>query len=91
MDFGSVSAAISVCRDHNDDNIMKRRRRWKRRRRPKERRGGNDDATIWGKIVIVVRRGGTIKSTANQEQIEPPRHNQTRRDGDQIGGMVSLP
>ena len=77
MDFGSVSAAISVCRDHNDDNIMKRRRR-----------KSEDDL---GKIVIVVRRGGTIKSTANQEQIEPPRHNQTRRDGDQIGGKVSLP
>ena len=27
MDFGSVSAAISVCCDHNDDNIMKRRER----------------------------------------------------------------
>ena len=25
MDFGSVAAAISVCCDHNDDNIMKSR------------------------------------------------------------------
>ena len=52
MDFGSISVAISVRRDHNDDNIMKRRRR---------RSGENCDC----------RGGGTIKSTANPEQIEP--------------------
>ena len=57
MDFGSISVAISVRRHHNDDNIMKRRRR-----------KSEDDL---GKIVIVVEEGGTIKSTANLEQIEP--------------------
>ena len=44
--------------------------------------------------MIVVRRGGTIKSTANQEQIEPPsgtgEPDKTRRDGDQGGLVVEI-
>ena len=62
MDFGSISVAISVCRDHNDDNIMK-----KETEVEEKRRGGNDDDL--GKIVIVVVVV-VVEAQLNQPQIK---------------------